>query len=99
MAPDCNGRSRGVKAWDPTVCADVIDRMDTAGFMWNDHHWRLDKAVLLERTREWNEAMEKYCNDKGLTGAEREAVVQKHTANPCAPCSTPSCNNWETEPK
>jgi hypothetical protein len=26
--PDCNGR--GVKAWDPKVWADVIDRMDSA---------------------------------------------------------------------
>jgi hypothetical protein len=55
--------------------------VDTAGYMWNDLLWRLDKAELLERTREWNEALEKYCNDMGLTGAERATVVQKHTAN------------------
>jgi hypothetical protein len=66
---------------------------------WNDLHWQLDKVELLQRTKDWNEALEKYCDDMGLTGAEREAVVQKHTANTYAPCSNPSCNNWETEPK
>jgi hypothetical protein len=67
--------------------------------MWIDLHWRLDKVELLQRTKEWNEGLQKYCHDIGLTGAEREAVVQKHTANPCAPCANPSCNNLETEPK
>jgi hypothetical protein len=82
------------------VCASVIDRMDTGSFfMWNEHHWRLDKAVLLERTREWNEALEKYCNDKGLTGAERETVSKRHAANPCAPCANLACSKRETEPK
>jgi hypothetical protein len=55
--PDFNGRPCGVKAWDPMVYAGVIDCMDTGSFfMWNDLHWRLDKAELLERTKEWNEA-------------------------------------------
>jgi hypothetical protein len=67
--------------------------------MWNALHWRIDKVELLQRTKEWNEGLKKYCDDMGLTGAEREAVVQKHTANPCAPCSNPSCNHWETESK
>jgi hypothetical protein len=36
---------------------------------------------LLQRTKEWNEGLEKYCDDMSLTGVEREAdVVQKHTA-------------------
>ncbi len=95
---DFNGRRCGVKDWDPVVYAGVMDRIDNC-FAWNDLHWKLDKVELLQRTKEWNEALEKYCDDMGLTGAERKAVVQKHTANPCAPCSNPSCNNWETEPK
>jgi hypothetical protein len=95
---DFNGRRCGVKDWDPVVYAGIVDRIDNY-FMWNDLHWRLDKVELLRRTKEWNEGLEKYCDDTGLTGAEREAVVQKHTANPCAPCSTASCNKWETEPK
>jgi hypothetical protein len=95
---DFNGRRCGVKDWDPVVYAGIVDRIDN-GFTWNDLHWKLTKVELLQRTKEWNEALEKYCDDTGLTGAEREAVVQKHTANPCAPCSNPSCKNWETEPK
>jgi hypothetical protein len=59
----------------------------------------LTKVELLQRTKEWNEALEKYCDDMGLTAAERKSVVQKHTANPCAPCSNPSCNKWETKAK
>jgi hypothetical protein len=97
---DINGRRSGVKDWDPMVYAGVVDRFAVDKyFMWNDLHWRLPKAELLQRTKEWNEALEKYCDDTDLTGAEREAVIQKHTGNPCAPCSNPSCNNWETEPK
>jgi hypothetical protein len=95
---DFNGRRCGVKDWDPVVYAGIVDRVDNC-FMWTDLHWRLTKAELLQRTKLWNEALEKYCDDMGLTGAERGAVIQKHTANPCAPCSNPSCNNWETELK
>jgi hypothetical protein len=95
---DFNGRRCGVKDWDPLVYAGVVDRIDDF-FVWNDLHWRLTKVELLQRTKEWNEALEKYCDDLGLTGAEREAVVQKHTANPCAPCSNPSCSKWETKAK
>jgi hypothetical protein len=95
---DFNGRRCGVKDWDPMVYAGVVDRIDNC-FMWTDLHWRLTKMELLQRTKEWNEALEKYCDDIGLTGAERQAALQKHTGNPCAPCANPSCHNWETEPK
>jgi hypothetical protein len=82
------------------VYAGVMDRMNTPSlFMWNDLHWQLDKVELLQRTKEWNEALEKYCNDMGLTGAEREAVSKKHTANPCAPCANIACSKRETEAK
>jgi hypothetical protein len=95
---DFNGRRCGVQDWDSMVYAGVVDRIDNF-FVWNDLHWLLTKVELLQRTKEWNEALEKYCDDVGLTGAERQAVVQKHTANPCAPCSNPSCKNWEKVPK
>jgi hypothetical protein len=95
---DFNGRRCGVKDWDPEVYAGVVDRLDDF-FVWNDLHWRLDKVELLQRAEEWNEALEKYCDDMGLTGAEREAVVLKHTASLCAPCSNPACNKWETKAK
>jgi hypothetical protein len=97
---DFNGRRSGVKDWDHMVYTGVVDHVDVNKyFMRTDLHWRLTKAELLQRTKEWNEALVKYCDDMGLTGAEREAVFQKHTANPCAPCLNPPCNNWETEPK
>jgi hypothetical protein len=98
LLDDFNGRRCGVKDWDPMVYAGVVDRSDNC-FTWNDLHWRLTKAELLQRTKLWNEALTKYCDDMCLTGAEREAVIQRHTANQCAPCSNPSCNNWEKEPK
>jgi hypothetical protein len=95
---DFNSRRCGVKDWDPMVYAGVVDRIGNC-FTWNDLHWRLTKVELLQRTKEWNEALEKYCDDIDLTGVERETVIKKHTANPCAPCSNAPCNNWETEPK
>jgi hypothetical protein len=95
---DFNGCQCGVKDWDPMVYAGIMDCIDNC-FTWTDLHWRLTKVELLQRTKEWNEALEKYCDDMGLTGAERQAVTLKHTANPCAPCSNPSCYNWETKPK
>jgi hypothetical protein len=98
MFSDFNRRRCGVENWDPMVYAGVVDRIDNC-FMWTELHWRLTKVELLQRTKEWNEALERYCDDIGLTGAEREAIVQKHTANPCGPCSNPSCHSWETEPK
>jgi hypothetical protein len=95
---DFNGRRCGVKYWDPIVYAGVVDCIDNY-FMWNDLHWRLTKAELLQRTKEWNEGLERYCDGMCLTGAEREDVVQKHTANPRAPCANPACSKRETEPK
>lgn len=65
----------------------------------NDCHWRLDKTELLVRVKEWNDALELYCNDEGLTGAEREAVVAKHLANSCAPCANPACDHFEVQCK
>jgi hypothetical protein len=81
-----------------TVCAGVMERIDDMLF-WNDLHWRFDKVELLQRTKEWNKGLEKYCNDMGLTADKRKTAVQLHTANPCAPSANPSCNKWETEPK
>jgi hypothetical protein len=100
MAPDFNGCRSSIKHWVPMVYAGVLDIMGTAEyFMWTDLHWRLTKVELLQRTKLWNEALEKYCDDRGLTGAKRQAAIQKHTANPCAPCANPPCEKWEKEPK
>jgi hypothetical protein len=70
--------------------AGAMDRIDNF-FYWSKLRWKFDKVELLQRTKEWN--------DMGFSGVDREAIVQKYTANPCAPCANPSCKNWETEPQ
>jgi MYND finger len=82
--------------WDPLVYAGCLDRLDD-GFLWKDTHWKLDKTVLLRRVEEWNRALQKYCDDEGLVGEERERVVAKHTANPCTPCGRVGCDAFEKE--
>ena len=41
--------------------------------------------------------MKKYCDDEGLVGEEREQVIAKHTANPCAPCGRVGCDAFEKD--
>lgn len=84
--------------WDSEVVAGVMDRLDSP-FRWIDIHWRLEKAELLPQVKEWNTALEQYCNDEGLSGPERAAVVAKHTASPFAPCANPACSNVEKKVK
>lgn len=87
-----------IHTWDPEVYAGCIERINN-DFMWNDVHWLLDKSELLVRVEEWNEALERYCDDQGLIGAQREAVVARHRASPFAPCGNPSCHQVEEEVK
>jgi MYND finger len=84
--------------WDPAVYLGCLEKLDKA-FVWRDLHWRLDKSELLRRTREWNDALEAYCDDAGLVGGDRERVVAQHTANPCGPCGRVGCQAFESEPK
>lgn len=92
----------GVKSrigeWDPIVYAGIIERIDR-WFMWSDIHWNVDEPELLERVKEWNKALDGYCNSIHLTGQERERVVRQHTASPLGPCGNPSCELWETSVK
>jgi hypothetical protein len=64
-----------------------------------DIHWQLPKAELLTRVSDWNAALEKYCDDKGLVGLKREQVIMLHTASPFAPCANLSCEKVETKVK
>jgi MYND finger len=80
--------------WDPLVYAGCLDRLDEGSF-WKSTHWKLDKTELLRRTKEWNKALKKYCDDEGLVGEERERVIALHTANPCAPCGRVGCDAFE----
>jgi hypothetical protein len=84
--------------WDPDVYAGCMERIDDP-FFWTNVHWALDKSEILLRVKEWNAALEKYCDDVGLTGDERAAVVEKHTASPCAPCANPGCDKIEESVK
>jgi MYND finger len=85
-------------SWDPLVYAGCLDRLGVGeGFFWKDTHWKLDKSELLRQVKEWNKALEKYCDDEGLAGEERERVVARHTANPCAPCGRSGCDAFEQD--
>jgi hypothetical protein len=92
---ECDGPKTQLPTWDPDVYAGCIERIDN-WFQRKDLHWQIEKPELLQRVKEWNKALEKYCDDKGLSGATREEVIQKHTANPLAPCANWDCEIWET---
>jgi MYND finger len=92
----CVGPKTAMRAWDPLVYAGCIDRLDDP-FLWRDVHWDVDRAELLRRTHEWNDALQAYCDDADLVGEERERVFRKHKANPCGPCGHAACPNVESE--
>jgi hypothetical protein len=83
---------------DPDVYAGCMERIDNE-FYWSDVHWGLEKAELLTRVKEWNEALCKFCDDRGLTGSERQSAIEMHQATPYAPCGNPRCNKVETKVK
>lgn len=86
--------------WDPDVYSGVVEQMDIDQFFqWNDCHWRIPKYELLKRVDEWNESLDKYCDNKGLSGLEREAVIRLHLASPFAPCANLKCDKIETKVK
>jgi MYND finger len=86
-----------MSTWDPLVYAGCLERLDRSCFFWKDLHWGLDRSELLERAKERNKALQEYCDDMGLVGEERELVVAKHKANPCAPCGRSGCDAFEEE--
>mmetsp|Transcript_16927 Transcript_16927/g.48914 ORF Transcript_16927/g.48914 Transcript_16927/m.48914 type:complete len:86 (+) Transcript_16927:321-578(+) len=75
-----------MKAYTPEVMARYIEGIEDHFFR-TSCHWRVEKSELLLRFREWNEALESYCNDEGLVGEERSAVISKHTVSPFALCA------------
>jgi MYND finger len=92
---DAAGPKTRMATWDWQVYVGCYKRLHRP-IAWVDVHWDLDRAELLRRARNWNEALQKYCDDMGLQGEERERVVEKHTANPCAPCGFIGCDAFET---
>jgi MYND finger len=93
------GPKSRVASWDPMVYAGCLDRVEDKDnfFLWKDLHWSLDKTEVVRRATEWNRALQKYCDDQGMVGDERKRVVERHTANPCAPCGRVGCDAFETE--
>lgn len=86
------------RQFDLDVYAGCVERLDNF-FFWRDDHWRLDKPELLVRGKEWNTALEQYCDAEGLTGDIREQVLALHRASPHAPCSNPTCDAVESKVK
>ena len=84
-----------IGTWDLHVYAGTTERIYD-WFQWKDVHWNVPKGELLLRVKDWNEALEKYCDDEGLTGTERQTVKMVHTASPFAPCASISCDKIET---
>lgn len=84
--------------WDPEVIAGVVENIDNF-FVWIELHWKLPKSELLVRTKEWNDALDLYCDKAGLSGEKRKEVIAKHNADPLAPCGNPACSNREKKVK
>jgi MYND finger len=91
------GPKTRMTTWDWRVYAGCLERLGRPLYVWMDVHWNRDRTTLLRQVREWNAALEKYCDDVGLQGEERELVVHRHTANPCGPCGFIGCDAFETK--
>ena len=81
--------------WKEDVYAGCVERLADY-FVWDDYHYGVNGAELESRVRDWNEALDKYCDDEGIEGKEREKVVKDHLALPFAPCGNMECAVVET---
>jgi MYND finger len=89
-------KSKMLMTWDPVVYAGCLERLDDP-FFWTDVHWDLDRSVLVRQAAEWNKALQKYCDDRGLEGEEKHHIFETHRANPCGPCGFRGCDAFETK--
>jgi hypothetical protein len=55
-------------------------------FVWTSTHWAIPEAELLVMVKRWNIALEKCCNEAGMTGSRRASVIEENSATPYAPC-------------
>jgi hypothetical protein len=85
MCAEFGPKSNMAATWDAAVYAGCLENLDNPPFFWKDVHWDLDRTELLRRARDWNSALQKYCDEVGLQGEERNLVVKKHTAYPLRP--------------
>ena len=56
-------------------------------------------GMIIQRAKEWNDALSQYCDDMGLTGEEMEQLVKIHLASPLARCGNPTCDEFEVKVK
>mmetsp|Transcript_14133 Transcript_14133/g.20879 ORF Transcript_14133/g.20879 Transcript_14133/m.20879 type:complete len:581 (-) Transcript_14133:644-2386(-) len=91
-------KSKIRETMDSEVYAGILERLDDC-FHWRDDHWSIDKYELLSRVKEWNDALDQYCDDMGISGEERESTIKRHKASPYAPCANPPCKEIEANVK
>jgi hypothetical protein len=84
-------RRCGCQGWDP-LYAGVVDRIVDCFYVERPSLATRQGATFAAH-EEWNEALKKYC-DMGLTGAEREAVVQEHNGQPVHLVQILPATNW-----
>jgi hypothetical protein len=77
----------------------IIKHLEGELFRWTSRHWLIPKAELLVMVKSWNIALEKHCDEAGLTGSDRASVIEMNRATPHAPCGNASCTNVETKVK
>ena len=87
--------SKITKTWSADVYAGCVENIEDY-FTWDDCHWHIDKTELLQRCKEWNEALSKICDGRNYTGEERRKIIELHTASPLTYCGNPSCDKMET---
>jgi hypothetical protein len=80
-------------------CAGITKHLEGDVFVWTGDSWGFPKAELLVMVERWNIALEKYCDEAGMTGSHRESVIEKNWATPYAPCGNGRCTNVETKVK
>eukprot|EP00814_Leptocylindrus_danicus_P019389 CAMPEP_0116010476 /NCGR_PEP_ID=MMETSP0321-20121206/4022_1 /TAXON_ID=163516 /ORGANISM="Leptocylindrus danicus var. danicus, Strain B650" /LENGTH=575 /DNA_ID=CAMNT_0003479579 /DNA_START=38 /DNA_END=1766 /DNA_ORIENTATION=+ len=87
-----------IDTYDRKVYIGVLERLETPR-VWSGVHWNTGESELLEEVKNWNEALERYCDDQGLNGEARRTIVKRHAASPLAPCGCYSCNKVEKKVK
>jgi hypothetical protein len=93
-------RISGMYDWDVDIYVDIIEmRINVNTLYWCDLHWDMTKNQLMHETKEWNDALRRYCDCKNLTGIEREKMINMYTASPLARCANPTCTEVEVHVK
>ena len=71
----CRSGRRSViyDSWDMEIYYGIMKRIPNS-FEWIDLHWDIPSRELRARADEWNSALEKYCDDVGVTGRRRRTT-------------------------